>query len=172
MQNVCPRSAVAVGWALPHLPSRSHPCSGFSIELASALTVVIASNVGLPISTTHCKVGPWLEAERGSGRAANLRAGRRAGGGAAAAVQSSGAVGGGLCWGVLCWGVLCWGGAALSGAVPQVGSVVSVGWLRSRKAVDWRLFRNIFMAWFVTVPISGLISAAIMALFKFAVLEA
>ncbi|XP_066193244.1 sodium-dependent phosphate transporter 1 isoform X2 [Sylvia atricapilla] len=81
--------------------------SGFSIELASALTVVIASNVGLPISTTHCKVG----------------------------------------------------------------SVVSVGWLRSRKAVDWRLFRNIFMAWFVTVPISGLISAAIMAVFKFAVLK-
>ncbi|RMB91527.1 hypothetical protein DUI87_32106 [Hirundo rustica rustica] len=81
------------------------PSSGFSIELASALTVVIASNVGLPISTTHCKVG----------------------------------------------------------------SVVSVGWLRSRKAVDWRLFRNIFMAWFVTVPISGLISAAIMAVFKFAV---
>ncbi|NXP28700.1 S20A1 protein, partial [Scytalopus superciliaris] len=83
------------------------PSSGFSIELASALTVVIASNVGLPISTTHCKVG----------------------------------------------------------------SVVSVGWLRSRKAVDWRLFRNIFMAWFVTVPISGLISAAIMALFKYAVLK-
>ncbi|XP_069070423.1 sodium-dependent phosphate transporter 1 [Pleurodeles waltl] len=82
------------------------PSSGFSIELASALTVMIASNVGLPISTTHCKVG----------------------------------------------------------------SVVSVGWLRSRKAVDWRLFRNIFLAWFVTVPISGLISAAIMALFKFAIL--
>lgn len=51
------------------------PSSGFSIELASALTVVIASNIGLPISTTHCKVG----------------------------------------------------------------SVVSVGWLRSKKAVDWRL---------------------------------
>uniref|UniRef100_A0A8C9S6U9 Phosphate transporter n=1 Tax=Scleropages formosus TaxID=113540 RepID=A0A8C9S6U9_SCLFO len=77
------------------------PSSGFSIELASAVTVVVASNIGLPISTTHCKVG----------------------------------------------------------------SVVAVGWLRSRKAVDWRLFRNIFMAWFVTVPISGLISAGIMALF-------
>lgn len=49
--------------------------------------------------------------------------------------------------------------------------MVSVGWLRSKKAVDWRLFRNIFMAWFVTVPISGLISAAIMAVFKFAVLK-
>lgn len=35
-------------------PSRS----GFTIELASAFTVVIASNVGLPVSTTHCKVGP------------------------------------------------------------------------------------------------------------------
>ncbi|XP_058050285.1 sodium-dependent phosphate transporter 1-like [Ahaetulla prasina] len=82
------------------------PSSGFSIELASALTVIIASNVGLPISTTHCKVG----------------------------------------------------------------SVVSVGWLRSKKAVDWRLFRNIFMAWFVTVPISGVLSAAIMALFKYPIL--
>ncbi|XP_067879233.1 sodium-dependent phosphate transporter 1-like [Heterodontus francisci] len=82
------------------------PSSGFSIELASALTVVIASNAGLPVSTTHCKVG----------------------------------------------------------------SVVAVGWMRARKAVDWRLFRNIFMAWFVTVPISGLISAAIMALFKYAIL--
>lgn len=52
----------------------------------------------------------------------------------------------------------------------QVGSVVAVGWLRSRKAVDWRLFRNIFMAWFVTVPISGLISAAIMAIFIYGIL--
>ncbi|KAI1900504.1 hypothetical protein AGOR_G00050610 [Albula goreensis] len=82
------------------------PSSGFSIELASALTVVVASNIGLPVSTTHCKVG----------------------------------------------------------------SVVAVGWLRSRKAVDWRLFRNIFIAWFVTVPISGFISAAIMALFTYVIL--
>ncbi|XP_061624680.1 sodium-dependent phosphate transporter 1-A isoform X2 [Phyllopteryx taeniolatus] len=82
------------------------PSSGFSIELASALTVVVASNVGLPVSTTHCKVG----------------------------------------------------------------SVVAVGWLRSRKSVDWHLFRNIFIAWFVTVPIAGLISAAIMALFIYVIL--
>ncbi|XP_041042050.1 sodium-dependent phosphate transporter 2 isoform X1 [Carcharodon carcharias] len=82
------------------------PSSGFTIELASAFTVVVASNVGLPISTTHCKVG----------------------------------------------------------------SVVAVGWIRSRKAVDWHLFRNIFLAWFVTVPVSGLFSAAVMALLVYGIL--
>uniref|UniRef100_A0A672L9U3 Phosphate transporter n=1 Tax=Sinocyclocheilus grahami TaxID=75366 RepID=A0A672L9U3_SINGR len=82
------------------------PSSGFTIELASAITVVLASNIGLPISTTHCKVG----------------------------------------------------------------SVVAVGWIRSKKAVDWRLFRNIFLAWFVTVPIAGLFSAAVMALFVYGIL--
>lgn len=82
------------------------PSSGFTIELASAFTVVVASNIGLPISTTHCKVG----------------------------------------------------------------SVVSVGWIRSRKAVDWRLFRNIFLAWFVTVPVAGLFSAAVMALLQYGIL--
>jgi len=30
---------------------------GFSIELSSALCVVLASRLGFPISTTHCKVG-------------------------------------------------------------------------------------------------------------------
>ncbi|XP_063776037.1 sodium-dependent phosphate transporter 2 [Pseudophryne corroboree] len=82
------------------------PSSGFTIELASALTVVVASNIGLPISTTHCKVG----------------------------------------------------------------SVVAVGWIRSRKAVDWRLFRNIFLAWFVTVPVAGLFSAGVMAIFQYGIL--
>lgn len=82
------------------------PSSGFTIELASAITVVFASNIGIPVSTTHCKVG----------------------------------------------------------------SVVAVGWIRSKKAVDWRLFRNIFLAWFVTVPVAGLFSAAIMALFVYGIL--
>lgn len=75
------------------------PSSGFCIEIGSALTVLIASNVGIPISTTHCKVG----------------------------------------------------------------SVVIVGRFRSRENVDWSIFRNIVLAWLVTLPISGGISAAIMA---------
>ncbi|KAL3889306.1 hypothetical protein ACJMK2_001650 [Sinanodonta woodiana] len=75
------------------------PSSGFCIEIGSALTVLIASNIGIPISTTHCKVG----------------------------------------------------------------SVVITGRVRSKDTVDWRLFRNIILAWFVTVPVSGGLSAAFMA---------
>ncbi|XP_075060669.1 sodium-dependent phosphate transporter 2 isoform X2 [Mixophyes fleayi] len=82
------------------------PSSGFCIEVMCAITVLLASNVGIPISSTHCKVG----------------------------------------------------------------SVVAVGWIRSRKAVDWRLFRNIFLAWFVTVPVAGLFSAGVMAIFQYGIL--
>lgn len=121
--------------------------SGFSIELASAVTVVVASNIGLPVSTTHCKVKKKKHVCKTNWCKASPRCR------------------------VFEWdwylqdfdeGMWCFH--------FQVGSVVAVGWLRSRKAVDWRLFRNIFMAWFVTVPISGLISAAIMALFIFVIL--
>lgn len=78
------------------------PSSGFTIELGAATTVLAASKIGIPVSTTHCKVG----------------------------------------------------------------SVVFVGWARSRQGVDWKLFRNIVMAWLVTLPISGGLAAALMAIFQ------
>lgn len=77
------------------------PSSGFCIEIGSALTVLIASNIGIPISSTHCKVG----------------------------------------------------------------SVVAVGRVRSRENVDWKLFRNIALAWIITVPVAGGISALTMFIF-------
>ncbi|ELU11169.1 hypothetical protein CAPTEDRAFT_119250 [Capitella teleta] len=85
--------------------TRITPSSGFCIEIGSAFTVLVASNVGIPISTTHCKVG----------------------------------------------------------------SVVFVGRYRSRENVDWHLFRNIILAWLVTLPVTGGISAAMMAGLQLAV---
>ncbi|CAH8448525.1 unnamed protein product [Dicrocoelium dendriticum] len=85
--------------------TRITPSSGVCIELGSALTVLLASKLGLPVSTTHC----------------------------------------------------------------QVGSVIAVGRFRSRDNVDWRIFRNIIIAWIVTVPVACGISALLMYLFTFIV---
>lgn len=63
LQNVLasllqPRGVGKATQRAPVTLSSCCPHSGFTIELASAFTVVIASNIGLPVSTTHCKVGP------------------------------------------------------------------------------------------------------------------
>ena len=75
---------------------------GFTIALGAAITVLLASNLGVPVSTTHC----------------------------------------------------------------LVGSVCAVGLLRSWRNVDLRLFGGIFSAWIVTVPITVLLSAALMGLLQ------
>ncbi|CAF2833552.1 unnamed protein product [Rotaria sp. Silwood2] len=82
------------------------PSSGFVIEISTAFTVLVASNLSIPISTTHCKVG----------------------------------------------------------------SVVAIGRVRSKQSVDWSLFRNIIVAWIVTVPVTGGIAAGVMALLRFSFL--
>uniref|UniRef100_A0A914QVL0 Phosphate transporter n=1 Tax=Panagrolaimus davidi TaxID=227884 RepID=A0A914QVL0_9BILA len=47
-----------------------------------------------------------------------------------------------------------------------VGSVVSVGTVKSGEGIDWKLFRNVALSWIVTLPVSGVISALIMLLMK------
>jgi len=74
------------------------PPSGFAMELGTAFTVLIASKIGIPVSTTHC----------------------------------------------------------------AVGAVVSVGWMKSHKdGVSWKTFRNIAIAWIVTLPVAGAVSALV-----------
>ncbi len=86
------------------LKNKKKYLSGFVIELASAMTVLGASLINIPVSTTHCKVG----------------------------------------------------------------SVVFTGRIRSKESVDWSLFRNIIIAWIVTVPVTGSIAAACQVVLKIA----
>lgn len=50
------RIIVAIGVKLTKLT----PSRGFSIEIGAAITVLIASRIGLPVSTTHCQVGATM----------------------------------------------------------------------------------------------------------------
>ncbi|KAI6190356.1 Phosphate transporter [Aphelenchoides bicaudatus] len=86
--------------------SEIHPASGFCIEFGAAVTALVASKAGLPISTTHC----------------------------------------------------------------LVGSVVAVGSVKSGAGIDWSVFKNIVFSWLVTLPVSGIIAAAITLIFKWTVM--
>ena len=75
------------------------PSRGFIMELSGGLTVVLASRIGIPVSTTHC----------------------------------------------------------------QVGGVVGCGLADGKKNIDWTCFSKIIFSWFITLPITGLISAGLFA---------
>jgi sodium-dependent phosphate transporter len=76
---------------------------GFCIEFGSTLSVVIATILEVPVSTTHC----------------------------------------------------------------QIGAVVSIGlWVFGSKRVDWSLVVKIILAWVITIPFSGFLAAAVMAIVR------
>ncbi|PXF49323.1 Sodium-dependent phosphate transporter 1-A [Gracilariopsis chorda] len=50
------RIILAIGVKLTKLT----PSRGFSIEIGAAITVLIASQIGIPVSTTHCQVGATM----------------------------------------------------------------------------------------------------------------
>lgn len=79
------------------------------MEIGTAFTVLVASKIGIPISTTHC----------------------------------------------------------------AVGAVVAVGWMKSHKGgVSWSTFRNIAIAWIVTLPVAGAVSALVAFLLERYVVQA
>ncbi|KAL7076003.1 hypothetical protein ACQ4LE_004261 [Meloidogyne hapla] len=82
--------------------SSIHAASGFTIEFGAAVTALLASKAGLPISTTHC----------------------------------------------------------------LVGSVVSVGCIKSGEGIKWSIFRNVVFSWLVTLPVAAIIAAGIMLILK------
>lgn len=92
--------------------SQVNPASGFCIEFGAAVTILVASKLGLPISSTHCLVGFFFFMK------------------------------------------------------SQVGSVVSVGHIRTKKGVDWSLVRNVAISWILTLPAAGTITGLSSALFS------
>lgn len=112
------------------------PSKGFSIELGAATSVLMASKFGIPISTTHCKVGSLVILGLVSDRFCekdNLT---------------------GLSKGTRRISRL-WADGILS-EDEQIGS----------GKVDWKLFGNIAITWIVTVPLAAIASAITTVILK------
>jgi phosphate/sulfate permease len=108
------------------------PSSGFTIELCSSFTVLVASKLGFPISTTHCKVGSvvavgWIR-ERLIQSTEND---------ALEAVKST-------------------GDAVAQSPSPDPKSMDEK---KKKSPVNWKLFMEIGAAWVLTVPISAAFTA-------------
>ncbi|KAI8126782.1 hypothetical protein FF38_10371 [Lucilia cuprina] len=115
--------------------------TGFTIEIGAAITVLLASKIGLPISTTHCKVGSVVFVGHIASKGAKKREDNET--------------------------LDC---ADTTNDVKQTkefetleeGAQDSAAPARANGSVDWHLFRNIAYAWIVTVPVTAILSAAIM----------
>ncbi|XP_055856807.1 sodium-dependent phosphate transporter 1 [Episyrphus balteatus] len=109
--------------------------TGFTIEIGAAITVLLASKIGLPISTTHCKVGSVVFVGYVSSKGQDDSTGNSNSGSSNKPNSTTSNL--------------------ENGAVSTLTS-------KPKGSVDWHLFRNIAYAWIVTVPITAILSAAIM----------
>ncbi|KAH8258782.1 hypothetical protein KR038_009388 [Drosophila bunnanda] len=106
--------------------------TGFTIEIGAAITVLLASKIGLPISTTHCKVGSVVFVGHVSA------AGRKKGQPNEQDQMHQ---------------------PELEKEAAQEHPTAAP---MEDGSVDWHLFRNIAYAWIVTVPVTALLSAGMM----------
>ncbi|XP_068142862.1 sodium-dependent phosphate transporter 2 [Drosophila tropicalis] len=122
--------------------------TGFTIEVGAAITVLLASKIGLPISTTHCKVGSvvFVGHVSASGRKKNQKKQEEQHQKSKTSVENGKPM-------------------AESAAPPPPTEQPAQANEPSTMvdgSVDWHLFRNIAYAWIVTVPVTALLSAGIM----------
>lgn len=61
-------------------------------------------------------------------------------------------------------------GLPISTSHCLVGSVVAVGFVRSKKGVQWKVFRDIALSWLITLPVSALLAGIIMFVLRVAFL--
>lgn len=120
--------------------------TGFTIEIGAAITVLIASKIGLPISTTHCKVGSvvfvgHVSANGGSQDKRKKTLVKETVKSVASKMKDT---------------------AFLESGSSTAADDDKVVKQQQPGSVDWHLFRNIAYAWIVTVPVTALLSAAIM----------
>lgn len=119
------------------------PSKGFSIELGAAISVLLATKLGLPISTTHCKVGSLVIVGLVSSKflAQDHLLDR-----AAAAAES---------------------GQSRAVGAKSEGTEAAPS---DEEGVDWKMFGGIALTWVVTVPFAAIASALVMWILKWLVL--